>query len=184
MPLDDNAPLGLHRWFWQRRPASSDSDSFGRMTEVLARAMGTPWFLLILTVFCAIWIAWNVWAPVAWRFDSAANGFTALTLMLSLQASYSSPLILLAQNRQADRDRVQDAQDRQTAARNMMDTEYLAREVAALKLLMADLPTETALRSQIEQLGARLDALTAAIGVDVPAGPEGSDRGPEPPTGV
>src|SRR5699024_758554 len=82
-----------------RRPlleeaAPSRSDRFGRATEWIARAMGTPWFLVILTLFCAAWMVWNTVAPVEWRFDSAAIGFTALTLLLSLQASYAAPLIL------------------------------------------------------------------------------------------
>src|SRR5690554_577938 len=87
--------------------------------------MGTPRFLLYLTAFCGMWIKWNTLMPDSARFDSAALGFTALTLMLSLQASYAAPLILLAQNRQADRDRVQAEQDRQRAERNLADTEYL-----------------------------------------------------------
>ncbi len=107
---------------------SGDRDRFGRFTEWVARAMGTPWFLLGLTVFCVAWLMWNSYAPESWRFDSQAFGFTVLTLILSLQASYAAPLILLAQNRQDDRDRVQIQQDRQRAERNLADTEYLARE--------------------------------------------------------
>ena len=79
-------------------------------------------------------MVWNTFAPENLRFDSIAIGFTALTLVLSLQASYAAPLILLAQNRQDDRDRVQIEQDRQRAERNLADTEYLAREVVALRL--------------------------------------------------
>ena len=84
--------------------------------------------------------------PRPWRFDSAANGFTALTLILSLQASYAAPLILLAQNRQDDRDRVQIEQDRQRSERNLDDTEYLAREVVALRLAMKDMATKDFIR--------------------------------------
>ena len=113
-----------------RVPAPS-RDRFGRFTEWVARAMGTPAFLVILTLFCAAWIVWNTLMPDALRFDSAALGFTALTLILSLQASYAAPMILLAQNRQDDRDRVQIEQDRQRAERNLADTEYLAREIVA-----------------------------------------------------
>ncbi len=118
--LEDDAP----------RP----NDRFGRATEWVARAMGTPWFLIILTLFCALWMAWNTLAPQQWRFDSAAIGFTALTLILSLQASYAAPLILLAQNRQDDRDRVALQNDRQRAERTLADTEYLAREIVSLRL--------------------------------------------------
>ncbi|NYD53015.1 DUF1003 domain-containing protein [Microbacterium pseudoresistens] len=121
------------------RPRSSYSrDRFGRFTEWVARAMGTPMFLVLLTVFCALWLAWNTMMPESWRFDSAANGFTALTLMLSLQASYAAPLILLAQNRQDDRDRVQIEQDRQRSERNLADTEYLAREIVALRMALEE----------------------------------------------
>src|SRR5690554_690793 len=127
-------------------------DRFGRFTEAVARGMGTPWFLLMLTFFCAIWITWNVLAPQAWRFDSAALGFTALTLMLSVQASYAAPLILLAQNRQDDRDRVQIEQDRQRAERNLADTEYLAREVVALRLLVKDLASKDFIRAELRSL--------------------------------
>ncbi|HLS92711.1 MAG TPA: DUF1003 domain-containing protein, partial [Microbacterium sp.] len=78
-----------------RRPSlgeetPSASDRFGQATEWIARAMGTPWFLVILTLFCVLWMAWNTIAPEEWRFDSAAIGFTALTLILSLQASYAA----------------------------------------------------------------------------------------------
>jgi uncharacterized membrane protein len=161
---DTGRPLGMHRRFWQiwPWPRHEGSDSFGRMTEVLARAMGTPWFLLVLTIFSIAWIAWNTLAPARLRFDSAANGFTALTLVLSLQASYSSPLILLAQNRQADRDRVQAEQDRMAAGRNMNDTEYLAREVAALKLMISELPTQDEVRTQLQEIRTQLDALLPA----------------------
>ncbi|MEY4312545.1 MAG: hypothetical protein RLZZ319_54, partial [Actinomycetota bacterium] len=85
-----NAPKGL-------RPALSrrSSDRFGRFTEDVARAMGTPWFLIGLSVFVVAWMTYNSLAPDAIRFDSADIGFTALTLILSLQASYAAPLILL-----------------------------------------------------------------------------------------
>jgi uncharacterized membrane protein len=134
-------------------------DRFGRFTEGIARAMGTPWFLLILTLFCAAWMVYNVIAEQNgwWRFDSAALGFTALTLILSLQASYAAPLILLAQNRQDDRDRVQIEQDRQRAERNLADTEYLAREVVALRLAMKDVATKDFIRAELRSLLEELD---------------------------
>jgi len=136
-----------------RRPRIDDSvhtsDRFGRATEWIARAMGTPSFLLILTVFCLLWMAWNTLAPEPWRFDSAAIGFTALTLILSLQASYAAPLLLLAQNRQDDRDRVALENDRQRAERNLADTEYLAREIVSLRLTLADLQKEQITRETL-----------------------------------
>jgi uncharacterized membrane protein len=143
------------------RPARSH-DRFGRSTESIARAMGTPWFLLGLTVFCIVWITFNAFAPEELRFDSAAIGFTALTLLLSLQASYAAPMILLAQNRQDDRDRVQFEQDRVRAERNLADTEYLAREVVALRLAMKDLATKDFIRQELRDLLAELDAEKSA----------------------
>ncbi len=97
-------------------------------------------------------LSWNSWGPEMLRFDSAANGFTALTLMLSLQASYSAPLILLAQNRQTDRDRVAAEQDRQRAERNLADTEFLAREMAALRIALSEVATRDFVRSEIRNL--------------------------------
>jgi len=136
-----------------RRPRIDDvvhtSDRFGRATEWVARAMGTPSFLLILTVFCILWMVWNTVAPDAWRFDSAAIGFTALTLILSLQASYAAPLLLLAQNRQDDRDRVALENDRQRAERNLADTEYLAREIVSLRLALTDLQKDQITRENL-----------------------------------
>jgi uncharacterized membrane protein len=143
------------------RPTRS-RDRFGRSTESIARAMGPPWFLLGLTVFCIIWITFNAFAPEELRFDSAAIGFTALTLLLSLQASYAAPLILLAQNRQDDRDRVQFEQDRVRAERNLADTEYLAREVVALRLAMKDLATKDFIRQELRDLLAEFDAEKSA----------------------
>ena len=140
---------------------SGDSDRFGRFTEWVARGMGTPGFLLGLSVFAISWMAWNTFAPEPLRFDSIAIGFTALTLVLSLQASYAAPLILLAQNRQDDRDRVQIEQDRQRAERNLADTEYLAREIVALRMALTDVSDEVVtrevLRTELRIALARLD---------------------------
>jgi uncharacterized membrane protein len=132
-------------------------DRFGRFTEVIARATGTPGFLGILSVFVVAWILYNTFAPEPLRFDSQALGFTVLTLILSLQASYAAPLILLAQNRQDDRDRVQIEQDRQRAERNLDDTEYLAREVVALRLAMRDMATKDFIRAELRALLEELD---------------------------
>lgn len=135
---------------------TGSTERFGRWSEGIARGMGTPWFLLLLSIFCVIWLVWNTVAPENWRFDSAALGFTALTLILSLQASYAAPLILLAQNRQDDRDRVQIEQDRKQAERNLADTEFLAREVVALRLAIKDLPDREFVRSELRALLAEL----------------------------
>ncbi|MBC7298344.1 MAG: DUF1003 domain-containing protein [Demequina sp.] len=149
-------PKGERRGFGI--PRRQGTDRFGRISEGIARFLGTPRFLVYLTVFVIIWLIWNTWAPTGLRFDSASNGYTALTLMLSLQASYAAPLILLAQNRQDDRDRVAAEQDRQRAERSLADTEYLAREVAALRQAINETATRDFVRSELRAL---LDELRA-----------------------
>lgn len=157
----DRSALDAPRGRGVPRQRSTSRDRFGRFTEWVARAMGTPVFLLILTLFCVAWIGWNTLMPNPLRFDEAALGFTALTLMLSLQASYAAPLILLAQNRQDDRDRVQIEQDRQRSERNLADTEYLAREIVALRIALeernAQAVTRDVLRQELKSLLADLD---------------------------
>ncbi|TBN57328.1 DUF1003 domain-containing protein [Glaciihabitans arcticus] len=150
-----DSPKGLRTSF--RLGGNPSQDRFGRFTEAIARGMGTPWFLFGLTVFVILWMIYNTAAPEGIRFDDAAIGFTALTLILSLQASYAAPLILLAQNRQDDRDRVQIEQDRQRAERNLNDTEYLAREVVSLRLAMRDLASKDFIRAELRALLAELD---------------------------
>lgn len=144
-------PRGRRSGVLARSAPQPSRDRFGRFTEWVARAMGTPAFLLILSLFCIGWIAWNTLAPDNLRFDSQTYGFTVLTLVLSLQASYAAPLILLAQNRQDDRDRVQIEQDRQRAERNMADTEYLAREVVALRMALSDVSEQVVTREVLRQ---------------------------------
>ena len=150
-----DSPKGLRTNFV---PRFESRDRFGRGTEWIARNMGTPSFLLALTLFCAIWILYNGLSPVGWpHFDNAALGFTSLTLVLSLQASYAAPLILLAQNRQDDRDRVQIEQDRQRAERNLNDTEYLAREIVSLRLAIKDMASKDFIRAELRSLLEDLD---------------------------
>ncbi|MBD3690124.1 DUF1003 domain-containing protein [Nanchangia anserum] len=133
-----------------------EGEGVGNAAEVIARFSGTPKFLVYLTIFVVAWIAWNSLAPVSLQFDKRSLGFTALTLMLSLQASYAAPLILLAQNRQDDRDRVTAEQDRRRAERNLSDTEYLLREIASLRAAMADVATRDFVRSELRDLLAEL----------------------------
>ncbi|WP_127818989.1 DUF1003 domain-containing protein [Microbacterium sp. CPCC 204701] len=144
-----------------QRTSQPSRDRFGRFSESFARAMGTSGFLLGMTIFVLVWLSWNIWAPPPLQFDPAATNFTLLTLILSLQASYAAPLILLAQNRQDDRDRVQIEQDRQRAERNLADTEYLAREVVALRMAVNDFAAETVtrdvLRTELRTLLEKLD---------------------------
>lgn len=154
---DLDAPRSARSGRETRGSGLVSNERFGRWTERIARGMGTPWFLLLLTLFCVLWLFWNSVGPEDFRFDSAALGFTALTLILSLQASYAAPMILLAQNRQDDRDRVQMEQDRQRAERNLADTEFLAREVVALRLAIKDLPDRDFVRQELRALLAELD---------------------------
>lgn len=126
-------------------------EQFGRASETFARALGTGGFLIGLTFFCIIWITWNVFMPADLAFDPRVTNFTLLTLLLSLQASYAAPLILLAQNRQDDRDRVKTEQDRQLAERNLADTEYLAREVVALRLALDEVATKDFVKDEIRE---------------------------------
>ncbi|MGZ0710471.1 DUF1003 domain-containing protein (plasmid) [Coraliomargarita sp. W4R53] len=162
------APRGRSGMLSRTPNKQPSRDRFGRFSESFARAMGTSGFLIGMTVFVTVWLLWNSLAPLDMQFDPKATNFTLLTLILSLQASYAAPLILLAQNRQDDRDRVQIEQDRQRAERNLADTEYLAREVVALRMTVADLSGElltkdvlrAELRSLLEKVEARPDSET------------------------
>ena len=147
-------------------PRFGGRDRVGRFSEGFARAMGTSYFLVGMTVFVIIWLGYNSYAPHGLQFDPRATNFTLLTLILSLQASYAAPLILLAQNRQDDRDRVQFEQDRQRAERNLNDTEYLAREVVALRLAVRDLASKDFIRAELRALLEELDKDRTASGKD------------------
>ncbi|KQV64881.1 hypothetical protein ASC64_14260 [Nocardioides sp. Root122] len=140
-----------------RRPAL-DADAFGVFAESFARYMGTAKFLLWMSFFVAAWIAWNVLAPADLRFDEFP--FIFLTLMLSLQASYAAPLILLAQNRQEQRDKVVAEQDRQANARAHADMEFLAREVASLRMSVGEVATRDFLRSELRGLLGDIEELS------------------------
>lgn len=141
-------------------------ETFGRGAEGFARFMGTPAFLVGMTVFCAVWLVWNTLLPEAWQFDPRNLNFTLLTLILSLQASYAAPLILLAENRSTDRDRVEFEHDRQRAERNLADTEYLAREVAALRIAMREVATRDFIRSELKDLLKELEEDAKKSGPD------------------
>jgi uncharacterized membrane protein len=132
------------------RTPSYDRDAFGVFAEQFARFMGTARFLMWMTVVVIVWVAWNVLAPKDLRFDNYP--FIFLTLALSLQASYAAPLILLAQNRQEARDRVVTEQDRQANARAHADMEFLAREVASLRMAVGEVATRDFLRSELRSL--------------------------------
>ena len=141
-----------------RRP-TYDSEIFGVFAEQFARFMGTARFLMYMTLFVAIWIGWNLLAPAQWRWDDYP--FIFLTLILSLQASYAAPLILLAQTRQEARDKVIAEQDRQANARAHADMEFLAREVASLRMSVGEVATRDFLRSELRGLLSDLDERAA-----------------------
>ncbi len=166
------------------RAPNLDAERFGRWSERFARFMGTAQFLVGMTVFVVAWLAWNTLTPQSFQFDPRSLNFTLLTLILSLQASYAAPLILLAQNRQADRDRVTAEQDRQRAERALADTEYLAREVAALRIALREVATRDFIRSELRDLledleKRREDAWRPAPGTLAGPGPIDTSGPPE-----
>jgi uncharacterized membrane protein len=155
-----------------------DPEAFGRLSEKIARFLGTGRFLVWMTVVIILWVLWNVVAPAPLRFDQYP--FIFLTLMLSLQASYAAPLILLAQNRQDDRDRVNLEQDRKQNERSIADTEYLTREVAALRMGLGEVATRDWIRSELQDMVKELEEVQSRDGhpgqVAFPA--ERADRSP------
>ena len=152
------------------RGPSVDPDAFGNFSERIARFIGTGRFLVYMTVFVLVWLLWNTLAPADARWDPYP--FIFLTLMLSLQASYAAPLILLAQNRQADRDRVQYQEDHKLTDRLVADTEYLTREIASVRIATGDLATRDFLRGEVRDL---LEDLTALLEGPAPADPGDGD---------
>jgi uncharacterized membrane protein len=181
---------GELRWAMRRHDLSTprprgrigihyDPDAFGNFSEGVARFIGTARFLIYQTVVCIVWVSWNYLVPPDWKFDPYP--FQFLTLALSLQAAYAAPLILLAQNRQEERDRQQTEFDRGINARTQSDTEYLARELASVRLALSDVVTTEDLRdhlggltSAMERIVERLDEVEF-IARDV--SPEPSRRG-------
>lgn len=131
-------------------PASYDPDTFGNLSEGIARFIGTARFLVYQSAVITLWIGWNALVPKNLRFDKYPFGF--LTLILSLQAAYAAPLILLAQNRQEQRDREQLRLDRAFNARTQADTEFLARELASVRLALSDVVTTEDLRGHTAEL--------------------------------
>ena len=133
-----------------------DPEAFGRFSEGIARTLGTAKFLVVQTVVVVVWISVNV-AAAALRYDPYP--FILLNLAFSTQAAYAAPLILLAQNRQDARDRAQQDEDRRTAARTQAETEYLAREVASIRILVASLPTAEEFTNALERVTEAIDRL-------------------------
>jgi uncharacterized membrane protein len=154
---------------------SWDPEAFGRLSERVARFIGTGRFLVWMTVVIIVWVAWNIFAPGQLRFDPYP--FIFLTLALSLQASYAAPLILLAQNRQADRDRVNLEQDRRQNERSIADTEYLTREIAALRMNIGEVATRDWIRSELQDV---LRGLEDRLREEAAPGGDRRPRAPRP----
>jgi uncharacterized membrane protein len=132
------------------RGPSYDPEQWGRLSERIARFIGSWRFIAWMTVVIVSWLLWNIFAPADLKPDPYP--FIFLTLLLSLQASYAAPLILLAQNRQADRDKVQFLEDRELTDRLVADTEYLTREIAALRMALGEVATRDYLRAELRDL--------------------------------
>ena len=137
-----------------------DGEAFGQFSELIARFLGTAQYLVIQSIIVLIWIALNVFFEFM-RWDEYP--FILLTLVLSLQASYAAPLILLAQNRQEDRDRKQSQRDRNVAIRTQEDAEYLARELAGVRLALADVATTEDLEEQVKKLTEAVHVLSDKV---------------------
>ena len=136
-----------------------DHEDFGRFSEAIARFIGTARFLVWQSIFILVWVSWNYLLPDRLRFDPPKDGLVRLTLILSLQAAYAAPLILLAQNRQESRDRTQSDTDRRISSRTQADTEFLARELAAVRLNLGD----AANQSDISELTKAIERLTSTV---------------------
>ncbi|QIZ36066.1 DUF1003 domain-containing protein [Saccharopolyspora sp. ASAGF58] len=157
--------LLTHRRLDQPRPphrftVSFDPELFGQISERIARFLGTGKFLFWMTVFVIVWIAVNLFA-VSLQWDPYP--FILLNLAFSTQASYAAPLILLAQNRQDDRDRVSLEEDRVRAAQTKADTDYLARELAALRLAIGEVTTRDYLRTELDRLREEVPGLRSEV---------------------
>jgi uncharacterized membrane protein len=147
----ERAELAVPRGTAPRMGARYDADAFGRVSEAIARFLGTGRFLVGQSVLVVGWITFNTLTLTGTlHFDKYP--YILLNLAFSTQAAYAAPLILLAQNRQDDRDRATVERDREVAARTQNDTEYLARELAAVRLALADVVTTTELADRLDHL--------------------------------
>ncbi|MCU1455259.1 MAG: hypothetical protein JWN46_3405 [Acidimicrobiales bacterium] len=155
--------------------AHYDPDAFGRFSEGIARLLGTGRFLMAQTILVIGWIALNV-AALFGRWDPYP--FILLNLAFSTQAAYAAPLILLAQNRQDDRDRAQAEQDRHTNARTQADTEFLARELTSVRLTLADVVTADDLRQAVDQVSSALQHLSERLDLLTSEGVASPDPAP------
>jgi uncharacterized membrane protein len=147
--ITERTELAVPRGTASRVGSRYDADAFGRMSEAIARFLGTGRFLAGQSVLVVAWITVNT-VGLVHQWDPYP--FILLNLAFSTQAAYAAPLILLAQNRQDDRDRASIERDREVAARTQTDTEFLARELAAVRLTLADVVTTADLADRLDQL--------------------------------
>lgn len=180
----DSPTEGRRGLFGRRRRSqlgAQDRSLFTRFAEATARFMGTSKFIMWMTVFVFVWIISNLALSAIMgqsnRWDPYP--FILLNLAFSTQASYAAPLIMFAQNRQDDRDRVIAEQDRQQAARTLADTEYLTREIAALRLAVSELATRDFVRSEIRDLWENLEERGIVYAKDAGEAPPASSSLPE-----
>jgi uncharacterized membrane protein len=164
-----------------RRPAPRlglyyDPEAFGRFSEGFARYLGTARYLVVQTIVITGWVIYNVLALHLTGKTFDPYPFILLNLGLSMQAAYAAPLILLAQNRQEERDRHETANDRRTNARALADTEYLARELAAIRLALGEMPTRDYLGEELSRIEREMTELRERLdGQPAPARPEGAE---------
>jgi uncharacterized membrane protein len=171
-----NTP-GRHRRLF--RAPHWDSETFGRFAEGAARFMGTARFIMWMTVFVICWILFNTILVIYRSWDPYP--FILLNLFFSTQASYAAPLILLAQNRQEARDRLSLEHDREVAAQSRADTDFLARELASLRLRVNDLATRDFIRSELRNLLEELETAKDAVPEPVPEPAPAELEAPEDP---
>jgi len=165
--------------------AHYDPDAFGRTTEGIARFLGTGRYLVIQTGLVIVWIILNVWGFTQ-HWDKYP--FILLNLAFSTQAAYAAPLILLAQNRQDARDRQETERDRETVARTQADTEYVARELASMRLILSNVISSEDLADAVErvtdvlsELSSRIDSLATAGGTSQEPDPDRPGAAPREP---
>jgi uncharacterized membrane protein len=155
-----------------------DPDAFGAFSESIASFLGTARFLVWQSGVIVFWIAYNTIAPEQYQFDPWSRGLVLLTLLLSVQASYAAPLILLSQNRQEQRDRETSETDRDVAERTQAQTEFLAREIASVRHVLSDMVTGETFEERLDKLTEVIERLSVQVDGMTPSSPASDDIEP------